>query len=151
MIWTKGTHQSAKFHTFDCLSKVSPNSYFDRLLLNKVCNVWPKKLQSSYVSWHWKCKIWRKTDLWFLWRMTWGIFSNFYESIRKSWNWDFDGILLSKVKNVRAYIHEWCKTWRGIDLSFQNWHEKFDELSPKHWNVSKICNLICSFWTKYIL
>ena len=33
---------------------VSPNSYFDRLLLNKVYNVWPKKLQSSYVSWNWK-------------------------------------------------------------------------------------------------
>ena len=22
---------------------------------------------------------------------------------------------------------EWCKTWRGIDLSVQNWHEEFDE------------------------
>ena len=22
---------------------------------------------------------------------------------------------------------EECKIWRGIDLSFQNWHEEFDE------------------------
>ena len=27
---------------------------------------------------------------------------NFYQSTRKSQNWDFDGILLSKVENVRA-------------------------------------------------
>ena len=26
--------------------------------------------------------------------------ANFHESTRKSQNWDFDGILLSKVKNV---------------------------------------------------
>ena len=23
---------------------------------------------------------------------------------------------------------EWCKIWRGIDLSFQNWHEEFDKM-----------------------
>ena len=32
MIWTKGAHQSAKFQTFDCSRKISPNVYFDRLL-----------------------------------------------------------------------------------------------------------------------
>ena len=28
--------------------------------------------------------------------------TNFHQSTRKSQNWDFDGILLSKVENVRA-------------------------------------------------
>ena len=46
---------------------------------------------------------------------------------------------------------EWCKIWKGIDLSFQNWHEKFDEFWPEHLKVSKIFILICSFWAKYIL
>ena len=46
---------------------------------------------------------------------------------------------------------EWCKIWRGIDLSFQNWHGKFDEFWPKHLKVSKIFTLMCSFWAKYIL
>ena len=46
---------------------------------------------------------------------------------------------------------EWCKIWRGIDLSFQNWHELFDEFWPKHLKVSKIFILMCSFWAKYIL
>ena len=43
---------------------------------------------------------------------------------------------------------EWCKNWRGIDLSFQNWHEKFDEFWPAHLKIYKICFLIGSF--KYI-
>ena len=46
---------------------------------------------------------------------------------------------------------EWCKIWRGIDLSFQNWHEEFDEFWPKHLKVSKIFILMYSFWAKYIL
>ena len=32
IIWTKGAHQSAKFQTFNCTCKISPNLYFDRLL-----------------------------------------------------------------------------------------------------------------------
>ena len=38
-----------------------------------------------------------------------------------------------------------------IDLSFQNWHEKFDKFWPEHSKVSKIFTLIGSFWAKYIL
>ena len=44
---------------------------------------------------------------------------------------------------------EWCKMWRGIDLSFRNWHEEFDEVWPEHLKVSKIFILMCSFWAKY--
>ena len=43
MIWTKGAHQSAKFQTFDCSRKISPNFYFDRLLLLKVHKISAKK------------------------------------------------------------------------------------------------------------
>ena len=46
---------------------------------------------------------------------------------------------------------EWCKIWRGIDLSFQNWHEEFDEFWPEHSKVSKILTLMGSFWTKYVM
>ena len=43
MIFTKGAHHSAKFQTFDCPSEISPNLYFDRLLLAKVYKVSAKK------------------------------------------------------------------------------------------------------------
>ena len=32
-IFPKGAHHSAKFQTFDCSGEISPNLYFDRLLL----------------------------------------------------------------------------------------------------------------------
>ena len=43
MIFTKGAHHSAKFQTFDCSGEISPNLYFDRLLLLKVYKVSAKK------------------------------------------------------------------------------------------------------------
>ena len=47
------------------------------------------------------CNIWRKTDLCFQkWHEEFSKFSP--EHVRKSKNWDFDGILLSKVENVWA-------------------------------------------------
>ena len=46
---------------------------------------------------------------------------------------------------------EWCKIWRGTDLSFQNWHEEFDKFWLNLSKVSKICTLVGSFWTKYIM
>ena len=30
-----------------------------------------------------------------------------------------------------SFNEEWCKNWRGIDLSDQNWHEEFDEFWPE--------------------
>ena len=53
MIRTREGHQSAKFQTFDCSSEISPNLYFDRLLLLKVFEISAKKAQMSYVSWNW--------------------------------------------------------------------------------------------------
>ena len=41
MTWTKGAHESAKFETFDCTCKISPNLYFDKLL--KVYKILAKK------------------------------------------------------------------------------------------------------------
>ena len=33
---------------------------------------------------------------------------------------------------------EWCKDWKSADVSFQNWHEEFDEFWPEHSKVLKI-------------
>ena len=46
---------------------------------------------------------------------------------------------------------QWCKIWREIDLPFQNWHDEFEENSPEHSKVSKICTLMGSFWTNYFM
>ena len=67
MILTKETHQTAKFQIFDCSGEVSPNLYFDRLLLLKVYKVLAKKKYRGVISYdteEWS-KVWRKTDLLF--------------------------------------------------------------------------------------
>ena len=72
----------------------------------------------------------------------------------------FNALLLSKVyivwakKEQRIIFHEneeGTKIWGGIDLSFQNWHEKFDKFWPQDSKVSTIFILMGSFWAKYIL
>ena len=54
MIFTKGAHQSAKFQTFDWSGKISPNLYFDRLLLLKIYKTSAKNVQRNYVSCYWR-------------------------------------------------------------------------------------------------
>ena len=76
-------------------------------------------------------------------------------------NFHFNGLLLSEVytvwakKKYRGIIfhetEEGYKTWRGIDLSFQNWHKKFDKFWPEHSKVPKIVTLMGAIWAKYIL
>ena len=50
--------------------------------------------------------------------------------------------------------HDNGKRWkcgRGIDLSFQNLHEDFDEFWPEHLKISNICILMGCLWPKYIM
>ena len=78
------------------------NLHFHLFLLCKVFHVWPKKVQRSFLLWHW----WVMQNL--KKKMTCGLendmmnLANFHQSTRKCQNWDFDGILLSKVENVWA-------------------------------------------------
>ena len=162
MIFTKGAYHSAKFQSFDCSGEISPNLYFDRLPLLKVCkvsakkiwrkyvswyqrmvrnlkknlffvskmtriwriliraikslknlhfnwsllckiyNVWPYKVQRSYISWHWRAMQNLKKNWLVIWKMTWGIWQIFIRTTLKSQNWYFHGILLSKVENAWA-------------------------------------------------
>ena len=58
------------------------------------------------------CNIWRKTDLCFQkWHVEFSKFSP--EHVWKSKNWNFDGILLSKVENL------WAQNLQGKFVSWQ--------------------------------
>ena len=76
--------------------------HFDWSLLCKVYNVWPKKVQRSYISWHWRVMQNLKKNWLVVWKMTWGIWQIFIRSTWKCQNWYFHGILLSKVENAWA-------------------------------------------------
>ena len=53
-------------------------------LVQRIQHVWHKKVQRSYLSWHW------------------AVMTEFHQSTWKSQNWNFDGIFLTKVDNIWA-------------------------------------------------
>ena len=104
-------------------------------------------------------KIWRGIDL---------LFQNWHKEFNKIWPEHskvskistlmgsfWARYVLFELKKYSGIIfhetEERYKIWRGIDLSFQNWHKEFDKIWPEHSKVSKIFILMGSFWAKYIL
>ena len=146
MIWTKGAHQSAKFQTSDCSGQISPNLYFHRLLLLKVYKISPKKVRSSYVSWHWSVMQNLKKNQFVLSKMTriWWILiralkiSKICTSI-SPFHAKYRTFNLEMYRVVIFHdTEESCKIWRKIDLWFGKWHEEYDKISPEHLDVSKL-------------
>ena len=86
---------------FDLSTWKSQKFSFNGLPLTKVYNAWAKKVQESYVWWHWiLMQNLKETDFCFQkWHEEFGKFST--DSLERL-NWDFDGILLPKVENVWA-------------------------------------------------
>ena len=135
-----------------------------------MCYAWPKYIMFEHRKYRgvmfdgtkdW-CKIWRKTGL----RLQklhdlHKNLANFDQSTQKSKNWDFDGILLSKVENVWTYnlqgfyvswqwkmIQNLKKNW----LSFQNLHKEFDKFWHKALENLKTLQLNGLLnWPKYIM
>ena len=61
------------WNNFDLRTWASQNLHFNGLLLTKVYNVWAKKVQRSYVWWHWRLMQNLKENWLVLSKMTWGI------------------------------------------------------------------------------
>ena len=71
-----------------------------------------------------------------IWLEHWKVSKNFI-LMRCYWA---NYVLLELKKNTGIIFHETeegYKFWRGIDLSFQYWHKKFDKFWPEHSKVSK--------------
>ena len=60
--------------------------------------------------------------------------------------------ILFELKKYREIIfhetEEGYKTWRGINLPFQNWHKKFDKFWSEHFKSLKMFVVIGSLWPK---
>ena len=159
MVFTKGAHHSAKFQTFDCSSEISPNLYFDRLLCWKCIKFQLKRVWRSYISWYHRVVKNLKKSLFFVSKMT-RICQIFIRTLKSAKIGIFMGFFCPKQKmyELQTYrgvisndTEEWWKIWRGIDLSFQNWHKEFDEFWLENSKVSKIYTLMGCFWPKYIM
>ena len=108
---------------FDWAFKSLQYFNFNGLLSSKVYIVWTKKVERSYLSWHWKVMQNLKKNWLVAWKMTRN-FANFHQSTQKCQNWNFDKILLSKVENVWALNLQWSYVswqWRMIQKLKRNW------------------------------
>ena len=100
------------------------------------------------------CKTWRKSSL---------CFQIWHEKLSQFWP---EHLKVSKIRTLfvqswkcmsffrEVMCHdneEWCKNWREIELSFQNWHEEFDQFWSEHSKISNIFTLMDCFWPKYIM
>ena len=102
-------------------------------------------------------KVWRNTGLCFQ-NLTWVIWQIFTRAIGSLQIGTLIASFCLKLKIYELLLdrgvmchgnEEWCKIWREIDLSVQNWHEEwgtcafingwgeFSKLSPKHVRKSK--------------
>ena len=122
MIFTKGAHQSAKFQIFDCSGEISPNLYFDRLLLLKVYKISGKKVQRSYLPWYWRVVQNLKKNRFVVSKMTriWWILISALKSLK---NWTLiDPFPIGRAK----YITFDLKKYRGV-IFHDNEESKFEE------------------------
>ena len=94
------------------------------------------------------------------WKMIWGIWQIFTRALESGKIGNLMGSFHRKWKMYELKIYrgvmchdkeEWCKIWKRIDLSLQNWHDRFVDFWLKHSKVSNICPLMGSFWIKYIM
>ena len=104
----------------------------------KIFNVWPMTLRGdAKFEKNWLV-VWKMT------RGIWQIFIRALESLKTgilmgSFNPEEKRYEIKIQRGVMCYDNEdWCKIWREIDLSFQNWHEEFDEFWPNFESFIKL-------------
>ena len=93
------------------------NVHLHLFLLCKVFNVWPKKVQKSHLSWHWKVKQNLKKKKWLVvWKMTkgiWYIFTWALESLKI-------GTLMGSLKSMSSkFTEELCVMTMKNDAKFE--------------------------------
>ena len=70
---TKGAYQSTSLVKFHVSSRKSEILHFDQFLLSKSYNGLAKKIEKSYLSWHWRVDQSLKKNWLVVSNMTWGI------------------------------------------------------------------------------
>ena len=82
---TKGAYQSTNLVKFYMSSRKSEILHFDGLLLSKSCTVSAKKVQKSYLAWHWRVMQSLKKNWLLVSNMTlgiWWIFTWSFKSLK---------------------------------------------------------------------
>ena len=90
-------------------------------------------------------------------RRIWQIFTTIFWSVKIGTLMRYF-CLKQKMHELKIYrgvmcneTEEWWKIWKGIGLSFQNWHNEFDKFWLEHLKASKFYTLMGCFWLKYMM
>ena len=122
---------------FDPSTRNPQNLHFNGLRLTKAY-VWVKKLQRSYVWWHWRLMQDLKENWLLLSKMTSGIWEILTRALENLKNLYFHGLFLIKVYNV------WAKK---VQRSYIWWHWRLMQNLKENWFVlSKITWTICQIF-----
>ena len=100
--------------------------HFNELLLSKVYIVWGKKVQASYLPWHWRVIQNLERNRLVVSKLTWGIWQILTWALESFKNVQFTGLLLSKV-----YI-AWAKK---VSRKYLSWHWRAMQNLKKNWLV----------------
>ena len=98
---------------------------FNGLLLNKVYIVWAKKVQRSYLSWHWRVIQNLERNRLVVSKLPWGIWQILTRALESLKSSHFSGLLLNKVyilfelKKVQRRYLSWH--WRMMENFRKNW------------------------------
>ena len=102
---------------FDLRTHNSQNFDVDWFLLCKLYNVWPKKVQRIYLSWHWRVIQNLERNRLAVLKLTFGIWKILTGALESLKNVHFNGLILRKVyivwakKTQRSYF-SWHWHWR---------------------------------------
>ena len=116
------------------------NLQFDWSLSCKVYNLWPKKVQRSYISFMTLKRFWK-------WHEEFGKFSPEHSKISiicTLMGCFWSKYTMFKLRNNRGVVFDdtqnWYKFWRKTDWCLQKWHEEFGKFSPELIRKSKNCD-----------
>ena len=93
-----------------------------------------KKVQKSYISWHWRVIQSLKKNGLVVSNMTWRIWWILMRAVASLkicplMCYFCQKHIISEPKNYRGVLchntKKWCKLWGGTDLCFEKWHEEF--------------------------
>ena len=134
------------------------NLHFHLLLLCKVFNVWPKKVQRSYLSWYWRVTQNLKKN-WLVVLQKWqeyGRFSPKHLKVSKLGLW-WDTSIQSRKKMSLKFTEKLSVMTMKNDAKFEEklaCHFKIEMRNLMNFSTSTLTEiflLMCSFWAKYTL
>ena len=124
------------------------------MLLTKVYNLWAKKVQRSYLPWHWRVI----QDLEENWLLEFGKFSPEHSNVSKLGLWWDPFIQNRKCMNLKFTVELCVLTMKNDgklekELTCQLKVDMRDLLNfdPSTQKISKIFTLMGCFWAKYIM